>query len=141
MRAARPRTPLKFVGWCFPCHPRSVGRARRLLREEARDWPVGEETTDVAVLLLSELMANACRHGRTMPEREVRALCTVDGEKLRIEVSDAGRGVPRVRQAGDDDEAGRGLALVAALADLWNVSLRPHGTGKTVWCELRLRQE
>ncbi|WP_371527520.1 hypothetical protein OG302_16660 [Streptomyces sp. NBC_01283] len=44
--------------------PRSVGRARSLLSEQARAWKVPDDVADTAVLLLSELMTNAVRHGR-----------------------------------------------------------------------------
>ncbi|MEV4442294.1 ATP-binding protein [Streptomyces sp. NPDC049577] len=128
-----------YVGWCLPRHPRSVARSRFLLREQARSWCLPDDAAETAVLLLSELMTNACTHGRTAsPGREVSARCLLRDGRLRIEVSDPGDGVPRVRRATSEDESGRGLALVAALADAWDAQPRAHGTGKTVWCELAI---
>ncbi|NBM20827.1 ATP-binding protein, partial [Streptomyces sp. GC420] len=37
--------------------------------------------------------------------------------------------------AGAEEECGRGLALVGALADTWGVGQR--APGKIVWCEFR----
>ncbi len=38
-----------------------------------------------------------------------------------------------------ESESGRGLLLVAALADDWGVTDRPGGLGKTVWASVCLR--
>lgn len=127
------------VEWRLPTHPRSVGRARTLLRQQASSWRVPEDTAETAVLLLSELMTNACRHGHAPPGREISARCVLSGSTLRVEVSDAGSGLPRLRHASPDDESGRGLALVAALAETWGSGPRPYGIGKTVWFELTVR--
>jgi len=126
------------IEWRLPRHPRSVGRARTLLREQVRTWRIPEAQAEVAVLLLSELVTNACRHARVSPGREVRARCVVRDEKLRIEVSDASEVMPQPRQAMAEDESGRGLALIAALADAWDAHPRACGIGKTVWFELKL---
>lgn len=54
-------------------------------------------------------------------------------------------GVGRSGQSGagqspaTDDVAGRGLAIVAQLADRWGVEPSARGTGKTVWLELSTR--
>jgi hypothetical protein len=48
-----------------------------------------------------------------------------------VEVHDSGGGEPCV--ADKADEGGRGLLLVAALADKWGVGQRDPG--KVVWCE------
>lgn len=137
MTAVPPGFPMKYVGWRLPCHPRSVSRARRLLREQVRTWHVPEEAAETAVLLFSELTSNACKHAHASPGREIHTLCVVEDGRLRIEVADAGEGLPQLRQATEDDEGGRGLALVDALADAWSALPRPHGIGKTVWCELK----
>ncbi|MFC4606386.1 ATP-binding protein [Streptomyces maoxianensis] len=56
---------------------------------------------------------------------------------LRIEVTDTrGDRLPVNRQPGDD-ESGRGLILVDALADRWGVSPGP-APRKTVWAEIDL---
>ncbi|MET7901714.1 ATP-binding protein [Streptomyces sp. NPDC005355] len=45
---------------------------------------------------------------------------------------------PQLRQARSEDESGRGLALIAALADEWDAQPRACGIGKTVWFELKI---
>ncbi|MFD8973402.1 ATP-binding protein [Streptomyces sp. NPDC059593] len=54
----------------------------------------------------------------------------LDGDHVRIELSDA-RGERRPLQAGQPDEGGYGLLLVAALATTWGV--KDRSVGKTVW--------
>jgi anti-sigma regulatory factor (Ser/Thr protein kinase) len=134
--AAAPPPAGEAAVWSLPRHPRGVSRVRAAVRAQADTWLLPEETAETAVLLLSELVTNAVRHSRVRGRRiEVR--CTLDAGVLRVEVSDAGPGVPVARAAGADDESGRGLALVAALAADWGVLPRPHGIGKTVWFECR----
>ncbi|MDH6575730.1 ATP-binding protein [Kitasatospora sp. MAP5-34] len=127
-----------YIEWLLARHARSVGRSRTLLRLQARSWGVPDETTETAVLLLSELMTNACRHARVPPGRLIGTRCVLLDRVLRIEVSDASDDLPQPRSASPDDESGRGLALVAALADVWGAHPRECGIGKTVWCELTI---
>lgn len=126
------------VEWRLPRHPRSVGRARNLLREQAGSWRLPPEMTDVAVLLLSELATNAVRHAGASPGREISARLAVEGRTLRVEVSDASDSPLRPMRAAECDETGRGLSIVATLADDWGTHPRPCGIGKTVWFELGL---
>jgi hypothetical protein len=52
---------------------------------------------------------------------------------VRIEVHDASHRIPLTRRAAEEDESGRGLALVGVLTDQrWGVSSR-DGVGKLVW--------
>ncbi|HEX9063585.1 MAG TPA: ATP-binding protein [Streptosporangiaceae bacterium] len=54
---------------------------------------------------------------------------------IRIEVHDSSRvPLPPVSPSEDDDECGRGLTVVAALAQTWG--WQPERAGKVVWCEL-----
>lgn len=124
------------IEWRFPRHPRSVGRARTLLAEQAREWKVPDAAAETGVLLLSELVTNALRHAGCAPGREIRARFAVRDGLLRIEVSDACAALPHPRHVSPDDETGRGLALVEALAERWGAEPRPCGIGKTVWCEI-----
>jgi hypothetical protein len=57
-------------------------------------------------------------------------------DRLVLESVDSGHHMPRRRRAGDDDEGGRGLHLVASLADRWG--FRATDDGKVVWAELDL---
>jgi hypothetical protein len=59
---------------------------------------------------------------------------TTDGV-LRVEVHGSGPGEVRVPKPRPDAEEGRGLLLVAAVADDWGV--RERDPGKVVWCEFR----
>ncbi|MEV5598274.1 ATP-binding protein [Streptomyces sp. NPDC052496] len=124
--------------WWLPRHPRSARRARKYLRELAEVWRLQAEATDTAVLILSELTANACVHARAPRGRYVRVRCLLFAGRLRVEVADAGSAMPEPRVAGVEDEGGRGLALVTALADEWGAYPRPYGIGKIVWFELKL---
>jgi len=127
------------IEWRLPRHARSVGRARTLLREQATSWKLPDDVTETAVLLLSELMTNAYRHAKVSPGREIRARFTLDDDRVRVGVTDANDTLPAPRNASPDDESGRGLALVATLADNWGAAPREHGIGKTVWFELDCR--
>ncbi|MFI6722931.1 ATP-binding protein [Streptomyces atratus] len=91
-----------------------------------------------AALLVSELATNALLHGAVQC-RLFRVHLTLTATTLRIEVSDArGERLPGLREAGDDECYGRGLVIVARLADHWGVE--PRTVGKTVFAELALRQ-
>jgi len=83
-----------------------------------------------AVLLVSEMVSNAIVHGR--PPIHLR-LRDSDGHVL-IEVDDADTAVPRKLRPEPSDLHGRGLQLVATIADRWGA--RPLPTGKSVWCAL-----
>ncbi|MFI9319041.1 ATP-binding protein [Kitasatospora aureofaciens] len=132
--------PLDAVEWMFPRLPRSAGRARIRFLRLAFEWEVPVDSAETALILLSELVTNACRHARSPRDRMigVRVLLPTSS-LLRIEVSDANPELPTLRHAAPDDESGRGLELVAALATSWGAHPRGEGyIGKTVWFELAL---
>jgi anti-sigma regulatory factor (Ser/Thr protein kinase) len=109
----------------------SPGVARRFTGSTLSTWGL-DLHGDVAQLLVSELVTNAIHHGRTTCSLELRATPSV----LRAAVADDGAGVPRLQHAGPDDDSGRGLAIVDALASRWGVE--PTSSGKVVWFELNL---
>ncbi|MEV7090578.1 ATP-binding protein [Streptomyces sp. NPDC093085] len=123
----------RSVTFRLPSHPRSVGRAREVLHNRIG---LTGDPGETAALLLSELVTNALRHG-SPPGREIAVtLYRADGV-FRVEVEDAGESLPNPRVPGVEDERGRGLALVAALADDWGVTPR-RGPGKRVWALLKV---
>ena len=129
----------EVMRWRWNRHPKCVHLARCQLRRYLRASGA-EELSDSATLLLSELLTNAVRHAHVSPGREIETAFDVTKERLRVEVSDASNEVPRLRHPKEDDEEGRGLALVAMLAARWGTDARKvNGTyaiGKTVWFEI-----
>ncbi|WP_333492289.1 ATP-binding protein [Streptomyces camelliae] len=112
--------------------PRGARLARLLATEQLRDWGL---PLDSAAHIVAELAANAVTHGR-VPGRDFRLTLYVVGDTLRIEVTDTrGDLPPRAQRTSPDDEYGRGLILVAALADRWGVADGPTPR-KTVWAEI-----
>ncbi|MEU2228567.1 ATP-binding protein [Streptomyces sp. NPDC018347] len=116
---------------------RGARLARLLTVAELRSWGAPRELTERAELVVAELAANAVLHG-LVPGRCFRLSLALDSGagRLRVEVSDArGDLRPRPVPADIDDGAlrtgGRGLALVAALADHWDTVPYPP-SGKTV---------
>ena len=104
------------------------GQARLAMRS----WQLLDEVVDTATLLASELATNALVHGRGRIELRLR----LTRDRLVLESVDEGQHMPRRRRAGDDEEGGRGLHLVATLADRWG--FRATDDGKVVWAEVDL---
>ncbi|MEU8472849.1 ATP-binding protein [Streptomyces sp. NPDC029006] len=116
---------------------RSVGSARQFSRAVLTDWRLRRRAEDV-LLCVSELATNALLHG-VPPGRgfSVRFDLARAEDRLRMEVHDSGPGTVRLREVDPEAEGGRGLLLVAALADKWGVGERHPG--KIVWCEFEVR--
>jgi anti-sigma regulatory factor (Ser/Thr protein kinase) len=110
-----------------------VGRVRRICAAKLKHWGLSP-LIDHAQLLLSELLTNALRHA-TGDEIVVRLVLGTD--VLLLQVNDGSPGRPRVREAGPDDESGRGMLLVSAIAASWGVS----ADETTTWCVLPITAE
>ncbi|AVZ74976.1 ATP-binding protein [Streptomyces lunaelactis] len=115
-------------------HPRSVPLARAELRKTLAEWGL-PQIEDAALLVLSELLTNAVRHARVSPGREIETRCRPVSDGVRIEVHDTADERPVMRSLDAEAVSGRGLSLVAAVADRWDVSDRT-GPGKAVWAVL-----
>lgn len=111
--------------------PDSPRAARRFVEGVLRGWGCGP-LAETVTLLASELVANAVLHTASTVDLELRLLAS----RLRVDVVDRSTSLPFRRDAGDDDETGRGSDLVELLATAWGVSGRPDG--KSVWFELAL---
>ncbi|MEW1685991.1 ATP-binding protein [Streptomyces sp. NPDC093594] len=113
----------------------TVRELRRRLMKTLRDWG-DPDIADVAELLAAELLTNAARHAHRPGGEGARITLTAYRRKghLRVEVADPDPNPPVVRHATTEEENGRGLALVDALADHWGVTERTDG--KAVWFSL-----
>ncbi|WP_405898116.1 ATP-binding protein [Streptomyces sp. NBC_00727] len=115
--------------------PRIAESARdaRLLTSSALGlWGLGD-LEDTARLVVTELLSNAVAHARrsrvrvTVTRTDLLAVC--------LAVSDFSRDLPQLRQAGGDEEGGRGLAIIDAVTEgCWGAE--PRQWGKTVWAVL-----
>ncbi|WP_167157850.1 ATP-binding protein [Streptomyces sp. MBT27] len=117
----------------YPRERQSVPAARKFATGAVADWGFFHRLDGIA-LCVSELATNALLHGVPPGRGFLLRMRLWEGAVLRVEVHDSGGGVPRATEgAADTDEGGRGLVLVAALADKWGVGER--NPGKFVWCE------
>ncbi len=96
-------------------------------------WGLGEHT-DLAELVVSELVTNAMVHGAG--QIEVRLSCGAACD-LWAEVHDDGAGRPIRHRPGTDEECGRGLELTDGLIEMYGgtrgVIEDAVGLGKTVY--------
>lgn len=118
----------------------SVAVARRYVAAAVGQWSCPVDV-DTAILLTSELVANAVTHGG-VPGKPVLLAVFDLGGRLHVEVHDpGGRGAGGVecKRPTLDGESGRGLAIVAALADFWD--WEPTGWGKVVYFGLSAASE
>jgi hypothetical protein len=123
---ARPHT----CTWSYPGRAEQIRLVRAALAPLLEGCPVADD----ALLICSELAANAALHSRSAAPGgrfTVRAE-TFPGEYVRIEVTDQGGAWVSHR----DEERPHGLDLVHALAGQgrWGVTGGPDG--RTVWVQL-----
>jgi anti-sigma regulatory factor (Ser/Thr protein kinase) len=117
----------------LPAHPGAPRLARDVIRQLCIEAGLDPGDTETAVLLTSELVANAVLHtgGPAMLTASLRP------GRLRVFVADGSTSPPRAVPAPPPTSgSGRGLLLVSELADRWGHT--PTRTGKTVWFELAL---
>jgi len=105
-------------------------RAARADVRHALAEKVDKSSLDIIELLTSELVTNAIQHANSTA-RVAAALMA--GRRIRVSVTDDGPGYPSIRDADDESESGRGLAMVELLASSWGIER--HTAGKTVWFE------
>ena len=113
-----------------------------------RAFLAGNPLADTAELITSEYATNAIRHTPAGEGGAIEVAVSAGPGLVRIEVTDhapleavrpqppAPGPVPQVTQAGEDDESGRGLLLVDAIAHRWgHDGVAGH---RTAWAEIRV---
>lgn len=117
---------------CLLPDPNAIGVARAVVREAARG--LRHEVLEDAVLLTSELVTNAIRHGGSHIELTADAepgilVVAVYDDGTAFRVGDLGRPRPEA-------VSGRGLGMVHRVAHAWGVRDGDGAHGKTVWFRL-----
>ncbi|MFD0691372.1 ATP-binding protein [Actinomadura fibrosa] len=121
------------------------GLARTLVQTRLNNWGYPHIADDVC-LVISELVTNAAA---ATPGREIRFQCSRDVTGVLVAVWDAAPTRPVIRAVEEvtldaldvsgehwDDNGGRGLPIVAALAVECGCCADPSG-GKWVWARLK----
>ncbi|MEU0027431.1 ATP-binding protein [Streptomyces sp. NPDC006335] len=114
-----------------------VGVLRRIAAARIRHHGLGA-LTDEVMLLVSELVTNAVLHSGT---RTIGLEMAVKDGFLNIAVIDGMPGVATLREADEDAESGRGLALVQRVAKERGGAWGTRDGGATTWCRLALPEE
>ncbi|MFB7596461.1 ATP-binding protein [Streptomyces sp. NPDC056160] len=119
----------------LPATPAAASEARHQAVDAIAGWDteLATEVVRTAELLVSELVTNAVQYAGT---GSVSLTVCLDGAVLRIEVCDASPVLPQPALPAADSEGGRGLFLVAALADRYHAE--PRKDGKRCWAEIDL---
>lgn len=120
----------------LPCEVASIRSARRLATDFAEDRLSDMQLDDLA-LMVSEVVANAVRHGSPEADGNIGLLLEEDQDVLRVVVTDGGQVFAfHPKTIDPDSDEHFGLLLVDELADRWGVSLDGK---KAIWLEVDTR--
>jgi len=110
----------------------SAAAVRHAVAAELAEGSVPARVVADVALLVSELVANAVRHARPLPDDQIEVHWSVGDDSIRTRVTDGGAAtMPRVLAPGLEAVSGRGLSIVDKLAAKWGVDT---GEGRTtVW--------
>jgi len=117
----------------FDATPEAARAARCYVADVLNAWAMPRDLIDTATLLTSELASNAITHGQGQGGTftlEVRSF----GCCLSVDVADHSPSVPVLRSPTGDTEHGRGLLLIAQVANSWGYYFA--GARKHVWFHL-----
>jgi hypothetical protein len=122
-----------FARWILSAvsaQPQRVPYVRRQVAAVLHLWDLDDLAWPVE-LVVTELVANVVRHARTL----FSVGLFWNGSVLHGEVSDANPILPEpALEVNPENTGGRGLLLIAEVADRWGVAR--HQRGKTVWFEV-----
>lgn len=124
----------------LPPEPAAAASARRFLRGSLSGVP--EDALDIVLLLTSELVSNAVRHGSGVVRLSLESESPQEPGWVRVAVADDNPTPPRLcadlfHEGGLPAESGRGILLLERLSSRWGVT--PQAPGKQVWFELDMR--
>lgn len=114
---SRAAAPIQLA---LPFSPESAGIARREMDSWLTTLSAPVDVLDDCRLVVSELVGNSVRHAQPLADGTMEIAWHRNADGLDIAVTDGGAvTLPRRVEAGLSDLAGRGLAIVEALASKW----------------------
>ncbi|HET9899141.1 MAG TPA: ATP-binding protein [Streptosporangiaceae bacterium] len=120
--------------------PESARVARDFTTSTLSDWQL-DSLAQEAVLIASELVTNAIRHGSEgLKGSRVELAWQRQATKVICMVTDRSPLPPVLGSAGKDAESGRGLQVVQALAATWGWMML-GATSKAVWAALAIPRQ
>ena len=133
MPTTSPQEPSQCCRLSITAVPTALEHVRRTVRSRLHEW--GQpELVDLAELGVTELLTNVCTH---VEDKRCTVSMTCGADAVRIEVHDSDPHIPSPRVAHEWEESGRGLLLLATMADAWGGT--PLGSGKAMWFELSVK--
>ena len=109
--------------------------ARRALVSALRALGVDPIVVGESEIVISELVTNAVRHARPLPDGKIRVSWSVRASVVEIDVTDGGGPTtPHPAPRSVWSAGGRGLRIVGSLANEWGV--RENNSGSTVWASM-----
>jgi serine/threonine-protein kinase RsbW len=124
--------------------PSSAAMARHRIRASLDAIGMPQALVDDVLLVATELIGNAVRHAFPLSAGDLEVCWKVDHEvhhevdrdRVTVQVSDGGGPQPpHVRASEPHATAGRGLMIVATVAQDWGVETHSDGV-TTVWARL-----
>jgi hypothetical protein len=125
---------------------RSIAMARAFTLRTMERWGIDTRGADAAAVV-TELLTNALRHALPqLPDDSsplsawpIRLGLADPGPYVICAVADPSADLPAPRHPEWQDEAGRGLLVVASLSDHWGCCAAPADQGKVVWAAFAAR--
>ena len=106
----------------------SLRGIRQAFRQALRKLGMPESDIEAGTIILGELLANACEHGR-LP---VHVSLHTKESRWRLTVSDSGSGITRVAQPNLESLRGRGLYIIERLGARVSFAPGPPSTVEVV---------
>jgi anti-sigma regulatory factor (Ser/Thr protein kinase) len=114
---------------------KAAGHARRVLAERLSAALPAQVLGDLQ-LLVTEIVANAVRHGGVSEDGEIDLRVLVSDHRVRVEMRDTGiQADPRLRTPDLGGGGGFGMLLVSRMSERWGVDHEPN---VVMWFELAL---
>ena len=119
---------MEWESW-LEAAPESAAIARGIVREAAREHGLDDEAVWDLMLATTEAVANAVLHGQGCADNaSIRLRIRATGEGLFVEVCDCGRFAERREPVTKDSLGGRGIPLMCAVTDDFELLPETGGT-------------